>query len=183
MPSEVASQLFGEINTLADQALQEIRATSYLLHPPLLDEAGFTSAARMYIDGFNRRSRIQVQLQVPECPRMPYPVEIALFRVLQESLGNAIRHSGTPTVDVRLEVAIGVATLSVRDYGKGISAERLERIKTGSDAGVGIPGMAARLRESWAEDWTSNPTARERCWQHPYRSRRSTERRSPFLYI
>jgi signal transduction histidine kinase len=146
--SEVTSQFFSELNALADQALREIRTTSYLLHPPLLDEAGFASAARIYVDGFNKRSDIQVRLQVPESTRIPYPVEIALFRVLQESLTNVTRHSGTATVDVLLEVRRDVATLTVRDYGKGIPPERLERMKElGSDVGVGIAGMRERMRE------------------------------------
>ena len=65
------SDFFADLNRLADQALQEIRSTSYLLHPPLLDEAGFAAAAAWYIDGFNKRSPIQVKLQLPEGIRLP----------------------------------------------------------------------------------------------------------------
>ncbi len=57
---------------MADQALQEIRTTSYLLHPPLLDEAGFTSAAQWYVDGFAQRSGIKVKFDVgTELERLP----------------------------------------------------------------------------------------------------------------
>src|SRR5580698_2862928 len=94
--------MFTELNGLADQALREIRTTSYLLHPPLLDEAGFASAASWYIDGFNQRSPIQVRLQMPEGVRLPSQIEIVLFRILQESLTNITKHSGTATVDVVL---------------------------------------------------------------------------------
>src|ERR1700720_263952 len=74
---------------LADQALQEIRTTSYLLHPPLLDEVGFTCAAQWYIEGYAERSGITVRMEfAPEVERLPRAMEIALFRVLQESLTN-----------------------------------------------------------------------------------------------
>jgi two-component system NarL family sensor kinase len=139
---------FTELNELADQALQEIRTTSHLLHPPLLDEAGFASAASWYVDGFNKRSSIQVRLEMPEGIRLPTSVEIVLFRILQESLTNITRHSGTTTVDVHLEIGKDTATLSVRDYGRGIPAARLARMnRSGSDVGVGIAGMRERLKE------------------------------------
>jgi len=137
-----------ELNGLADQALQEIRTTSYLLHPPLLDESGFASAASWYVDGFNKRSPIQVKLALPEGIRLPGSVEIVLFRVLQESLTNITKHAGSATVDVLLQLDQDVISLSVRDYGKGISAERLAKMKgSGSDVGVGIAGMRERLNE------------------------------------
>jgi two-component system NarL family sensor kinase len=151
LENEVAPQapdLFIDLNELADQALQEIRTTSYLLHPPLLDEAGFAAAASWYVDGFNKRSLIQVRLDLPERVRLPASVEIVLFRILQESLTNITKHAGSPTVDVLLEVAPKAIALSVRDYGKGISAEKLAKMNgSGSDIGVGIAGMRERLNE------------------------------------
>jgi two-component system, NarL family, sensor kinase len=142
------ADFFTELNGLADQALQEIRSTSYLLHPPLLDESGFAAAAAWYVDGFNKRSPIQVKLQLPEGIRLPGSVEIVLFRVLQESLTNITKHAGSATVDVFLELDKNVISLSVRDYGKGISAERLAKMNgSGSDVGVGIAGMRERLKE------------------------------------
>lgn len=142
------TDFISDLNVLADQALQEIRATSYLLHPPLLDEAGFAAAAAWYVDGFNKRSPIQVRLQLPEGIRLPSSVEIVLFRVLQESLTNITKHAGSTTVDVLLQVDRSLISLSVRDYGKGISAERLAKMNgSGSDVGVGIAGMRERLKE------------------------------------
>src|SRR5580704_4187559 len=151
LENEVAPQapdLFIDLNELADQALQEIRTTSYLLHPPLLDEAGFAAAASWYVDGFNKRSLIQVRLDLPERVRLPASVEIVLFRILQESLTNITKHAGSPTVDVLLQVDESGISLSVKDYGKGISAERLAKMNgSGSDVGVGIAGMRERLKE------------------------------------
>jgi signal transduction histidine kinase len=143
-----AADFFPELNGLADQALREIRTTSYLLHPPLLDEAGFAAAASWYVDGFNKRSPIQVRLELPESIRLPGSVEIVLFRVLQESLTNITKHAGSATVDVLLQLEQNVIFLSVRDYGKGISDERLAKMNgSGSDVGVGIAGMRERLKE------------------------------------
>jgi signal transduction histidine kinase len=141
-------EFLSELNGLADQALREIRTTSYLLHPPLLDDSGFAAAAAWYVDGFNKRSPIQVRLQLPEGIRLPGPAEIVLFRVLQESLTNITKHAGSATVDVFLQVDRDVISLSVRDYGKGISADRLAKMNgSGSDVGVGIAGMRERLKE------------------------------------
>jgi len=146
--SPQTTDCLAELNGLADQALQEIRTTSYLLHPPLLDESGFAAAAAWYVDGFNKRSPIQVRLQLPDGIRLPGSVEIVLFRVLQESLTNIAKHAGSATVDVLLQVEENVTSFSVRDYGKGISAERLAKMNgSGSDVGVGIAGMRERLKE------------------------------------
>lgn len=145
--SQTANRL-AELNELTNQALQEIRTTSYLLHPPLLDEAGFSAAAAWYVEGFNKRSPIQVRLQLPKAIRLPASIEIVLFRVLQESLTNISKHADSATVDVLLQVEQNVIAFSVRDYGKGISAERLVKIHgSGSDVGVGIAGMRERLKE------------------------------------
>jgi two-component system, NarL family, sensor kinase len=146
--SPQTTDFLAELNGLADQALQEIRTTSYLLHPPLLDDSGFAAAAAWYVDGFNKRSPIQVRLQLPDGIRLPGSVEIVLFRVLQESLTNITKHAGSATVDVLLQVDKNVISLSVRDYGQGISAERLAKMNgSGSDVGVGIAGMRERLKE------------------------------------
>jgi signal transduction histidine kinase len=146
--SPQAIDLLSELNGLADQALQEIRTTSYLLHPPLLDESGFAAAASWYVDGFNKRSPVQVRLELPEGVRIPSSVEIVLFRVLQESLTNITKHAASATVDVLLQVDPKVISLSVRDYGKGISAEKLAKMNgSGPDVGVGIAGMRERLTE------------------------------------
>jgi two-component system NarL family sensor kinase len=138
------------IEQLADQALQEIRTTSYLLHPPLLDEAGFTSAAQWYVEGYGKRSKINVRMDfAPELERMPDTIEIALFRVLQESLTNVHRHSGASEVDVIFRREARAVVLEVRDYGCGLPTELLNQaggtVVRGS--GVGLAGMRERLNE------------------------------------
>lgn len=136
------------IANLADQALQEIRTTSYLLHPPMLDEAGFTSAAQWYLDGFARRSGIKVRLELAsESERLPHTIETALFRVLQESLTNVHRHSGSSAVDVRFRQEEKAVILEVRDYGRGIPEGLSSAGRPVQDVGVGLAGMRERLTD------------------------------------
>lgn len=146
---ERISLALSEIAGLADQALQEIRTTSYLLHPPLLDEAGFAWAARWYVEGFAKRSGIRVNVNLPaESDRLPETVEMILFRILQESLTNVHRHSGASVVDLQLSQDSKQVVLEVRDNGRGIPLELLNRLRgaTGG-SGVGFAGMRERMHD------------------------------------
>jgi two-component system, NarL family, sensor kinase len=138
-----------EVAALADQAIDEIRTTSYLLHPPLLDEVGFRCAAEWYIEGFAKRSGIQVTLDLgTERERLPMRMEIALFRVLQEALTNVHRHSGATRVSVCFHRRSETVFLEVEDSGSGIPAERLLRLRQGNaETGVGMAGMRERVNE------------------------------------
>jgi two-component system NarL family sensor kinase len=151
---------------LVDEALQEIRTTSYLLHPPMLDENGFASAAQWYIEGFAKRSGMKVRMDfAPAAERLPDAIEIALFRVLQESLTNVHRHSGTSEVDIRFHRDCQTAILEVRDYGCGIPQKRLgQTSRLLQDSGVGLAGMRERLNElrGGLEIETADPGTRVR---------------------
>jgi signal transduction histidine kinase len=132
--------------------LKETRTISYLLHPPLLDEAGFESAARWYVDGFAQRGGIQATLQFPEkMDRLPRSVEVVLFRILQESLTNVHRHSGSPTVEVELEVDAKIVSLAVRDAGRGIPVHVLQQFRESGTAGIGLAGMRERVTDLGGE--------------------------------
>ena len=144
-----ALAVVSEVEQLADQAIGEIRTISYLLHPPLLDEVGFECAAEWYIDGFAKRSGINVQAAIAKTPeRLPRNLETALFRVLQESLTNVHRHSGASDVSIHFQLADDVLVLEIRDFGKGIPAERLLLLQAVSaETGVGLAGMRERMHE------------------------------------
>jgi two-component system NarL family sensor kinase len=141
--------------TLADsrdmvrKMAEEIRTLSYLLHPPLLDESGLGSAVRWYAEGFQKRSAIQVSVQTaPELPRLPADVEMALFRVVQESLTNVHRYSGSPDAEIRITSSDEQVRLEIADHGKGIQAAVRRAPEQGvASLGVGIPGMRERLRQ------------------------------------
>ncbi|HZQ94875.1 MAG TPA: sensor histidine kinase [Candidatus Sulfotelmatobacter sp.] len=144
-----ALALASDVMQLADQAMEEIRTMSYLLHPPLLDEVGFACAAEWYIEGFAKRSGINVSADIGNSrERLPQTVETALFRVLQESLTNIHRHSGASDATVHFQHDVDAVILEVRDFGKGIPAERLRLLHAvTAESGVGLAGMRERLHE------------------------------------
>ena len=141
--------LVAEASQLLERCMIEARTLSHLLHPPLLDELGFVSAARAYIEGYSARCHVQVNLDLPnDLDRLPEEIELTLFRALQESLTNIHRHSGSPTVDIRLERAANAVNLTVRDYGKGIPADLAKSFANRTGAvGVGLAGMRERVRQ------------------------------------
>jgi len=134
---------------LAEQCAREIRTLSYLLHPPLLDEVGLAAALQQYVEGFTERSGLRVALDLPrELGRLPLEVETALFRVVQESLTNIHRHSGSHQARIRLVRGSTQLNLEVEDEGKGIPREiRNGSLAAAAGLGVGILGMRERLRQ------------------------------------
>jgi PAS domain S-box-containing protein len=139
-----------ECQSLCEQTQAEIRTLSYLLHPPMLDEAGLILALEWFIDGFSRRSSIRVDFVAPpDFRRLPSQMETALFRVVQESLTNIYRHSGSATAEIRLERDESQVHLRVKDRGHGIDARGNGggRAKLTGALGVGISGMRERLRQ------------------------------------
>jgi two-component system, NarL family, sensor kinase len=126
---------------------QELRTTSYLLHPPLLEEAGLSSALRWYVQGLAERSGLNIELKLPDdFARLPDDVELLIFRLVQESLTNIHRHSGSKTAVIRVARRGDRISVEVQDQGKGISRERLAEIQS-QGAGVGITGMRERIRQ------------------------------------
>ena len=137
---EVSRQLDEDARIVRDVS-NELRTTSYLLHPPLLDEVGLRAGLRCYIDGFQERSQIAVSLNMDADLRFSPDVEMMVFRVVQECLTNIHRHSGSATAVISLFNSGGELTLQIRDEGKGIPPEKLS-----SAAGVGLRGMRERVR-------------------------------------
>lgn len=125
---------------------QEIRTTSYLLHPPLLDDAGLSSALEWYLQGLRERSGLEVSLGIPDrFERLPADVELVIFRIVQESLTNVHRHSGSKSASIRVLRDADRIVVEIQDRGRGMSPERLAKIRS-QGTGVGISGMRERLR-------------------------------------
>ena len=143
-----SAEALAECRELLGRCMNETRTLSYLLHPPLLDEVGFASAAKNYVEEFARRSGIESDISLELPSRLPPNTEILLFRVLQESLTNIHRHSGSSRAKIRAGIEGEKVSLEIRDYGRGISQEMLESFKTtGNGVGVGLAGIRERLRE------------------------------------
>jgi PAS domain S-box-containing protein len=139
-------RLLADCESLAQRGSTELRTLSYLLHPPALDSLGLVRAIEDYAHGFAQRSGLDVQLDLPEdLARLPEGVELALFRVLQESLGNVHRHAAASRVWIRLAHDANEVAIEVRDDGRGISATLLSAAPKGQ-VGVGIAGMRERVR-------------------------------------
>jgi len=137
------TKIVKDSGALTEELTRQIRTMSYLLHPPLLDEAGLESALRWYVEGFSQRSNIAVDVRASDnLGRLPGDIEIALFRVVQESLTNVHRHSGSHNASVHIARDAERVVLEVRDEGKAAQPG-----KKAFRAGVGILGMRERVRQ------------------------------------
>lgn len=140
-----------EIEEVVKQLHREIRTTSYLLHPPLLDEAGIKPALSWYVQGVAERSGTTIDLNISEdFGRLPGGIELAIFRVVQECLTNIHRHAKSKTACIRVTREKASVRIEVQDKGKGIPPERLGEIQT-RGSGVGIGGIRERLRQFHGE--------------------------------
>ena len=144
-------QMTAEACGLIDQAIQEVRNISYLLHPPLLEEAGLQSALGWYLEGIKKRSGIEIfmDVQPADFPRLQPELEIAIFRIVQEALTNVFRHSGAQKAWVAVIKEVSQVVVTVRDDGKGVS-DRTAKFQPAS-IGVGIGGMRQRIKEFGGE--------------------------------
>ena len=153
-----AVPILKETRGIIDHAVSSIRTMSYLLHPPLLDEAGFDSAARWFIEGLVKRSGIPIKTDfshfdgassgTSKVARMPDGVELALFRALQEGLTNMHRHASSSRAEVRFKRLPDRAVLEIQDFGRGLPQEVMERFqRTGTGSGVGLAGIRERIKE------------------------------------
>lgn len=143
-----AANLLGDSLAVLAQANRDLRTLAHLLHPPMLDELGLAGALRHYVEGFSQRSGIEVKLDLPgKLERCPEEIETALFRVVQESLANVHRHSGSKFAGVRLVRAGENIELTIADRGRGLPAGL--HLDTAEEArvGVGISGMRQRMRQ------------------------------------
>jgi PAS domain S-box-containing protein len=143
-----AAKVLVDSQQLVQEMTREVRTLSYLLHPPLLDEAGLNSALRWYVEGFSKRSHVIVNLEVnSEIGRLPRETEMAIFRIVQECLTNVHRHSGSTFAEIRVERGPDSVRVEVQDEGRGIPPEKFGNPKSTGGLGIGITGMRERVRQ------------------------------------
>ena len=144
-----AAAAISESIILIQQTIAGVRSASYLLHPPLLDDAGLTSALHAYTDGVTSRTNLEVDLifSPDDLGRFTRELEIAVFRLVQESLANIHRHSGSRVARVTIERSVEQIGIEIQDRGRGMSQRLLSDIESGRTSGVGIGAMRERVRE------------------------------------
>jgi PAS domain S-box-containing protein len=144
----VVQDSLSETAALLDESISEIRTLSYVLHPPLIDEAGLLPSLRWLTRGFQERSGITVTLEAPDdLGRLTPEIETAIFRIVQEALTNVQRHSASEAATIRLEVREEALRISIRDQGLGMPLHLRADHLAMTAAGVGIAAMEERVRE------------------------------------
>jgi len=144
-----AREALSESLALADQCIRELRTFSYLLHPPVLDDLGLSSALIWYVEGFRQRSGIAVKLEIAaDLGRLPQELEQMLFRIVQESLSNIHRHSGSRTATIRIARYAKEVVMQISDQGHGIASNLNGGVLTLARVGVGIAGMRERVPQT-----------------------------------
>jgi signal transduction histidine kinase len=136
-----------EASTLIDQAIQQVRSMSHLLHPPMLDEVGLQSSLQWYVDGLAKRSGLETSLEVEpkDFPRLGPDLETTIFRIVQEALTNVYRHAEAKKTRIGLSIKQNQIVISVSDDGKGIPDAVVDF--EGDKIGIGIAGMKQRVKE------------------------------------
>jgi signal transduction histidine kinase len=144
--SQLREQI-AEAQKTVEQLTHEIRTTSYLLHPPLLDETGVGAALKWYVEGLAERSGLEIKLDAPEnLERFSGDVELVMFRVVQECLTNILRHSGSKSAIIRIAVSESEVSVEVRDFGVGMTPEKVSEVRS-NGSGVGLRGIRERVRQ------------------------------------
>ena len=152
--AEPVPKSLGEVEALLEQSIKELRLLSYVLHPPQLEGRGLTPALSQYVEGFCKRTGLSVDLQISgELSRLPRETELVLYRIVQETLANVDRHSGSPTAIIRLGKRRtrngSVAVLAVEDFGSGMSTTDCARLRDvmPTRRGVGLDSMRERVHQ------------------------------------
>ena len=149
-PAQLAKDV-KDAQDLVQHLTKEIRTTSYLLHPPMLDESGLSSALQWYVQGLAERSGLDIDLEIAEhFERLAPEMELVIFRLVQECLTNIHRHSGSKTALIRVAREPDKIYVEVQDQGTGMSQERFAEVQS-RGIGVGIRGMRERVRQLHGE--------------------------------
>ena len=136
--------------SLLERCCRDVRTLSYMLHPPLFDEIGLSAALKWYLEGYARDSGLKIDFTIdPDFGRLPPELEHTLMAVVQESISNVRRHSGSATAAVRLTRDLSAAYVEIEDYGNGLPAEVERSLANGAiDVGVGLTAIRERLAQN-----------------------------------
>jgi signal transduction histidine kinase len=148
-----AAEALRDTASICDRVITDLRTLSYVLHPPVLDEAGLIPALRWFVRGFVQRSGVEVELNFTEdIGRLETEVEVALYRVVQESLTNVYRHSGSTKAGVKITKVQDAILVRITDEGHGfVVPSSSANTEPATPLGVGILRMQQRLKQLGGE--------------------------------
>jgi signal transduction histidine kinase len=147
---ERASRVVSEI-------IRKTRHVATLLRPPLLDQLGVVAAIEWQVNELKKRGNMAYSFRaaVDELPELGADLRVGMFRVAQEALTNAARHSGASKVDIRVYCEKNAAVLEIQDNGTGFNVEEADRKGT-----LGLTGMEERARYLGAQLTVETETGR-----------------------
>jgi len=140
-----ASEIRTRIGTLQNETTRitdDVQLLSHELHSSKLQYLGIVEATKIFCDEFSKRQKVEIDFQTHDLlPALPTELSLPLFRVLQEALSNATKHSGVKQFEVRLWGSTGAINLTISDLGSGFDTETAMK-----SAGLGLMSMQERLR-------------------------------------
>jgi len=140
--------ILDEIDASLEEAIKELSAFTYLLHPPDLQPEGLSATLGRYVEGFGRRTGLKITVKsCRSVDRLSLPLQQTLLRIVQEALTNVYRHASATCVSVHFRCVGKRLRLVISDDGKGTEETTGRQNAKQFRLGVGIPGMIARMRQ------------------------------------
>lgn len=142
LPEQQKGQV-GRIEELLNKVEKELRRYSHELRPTVLDDLGWIPAIRFLAEGVSKRANLTIDVKATVAGRLPGPMEIALYRIIQEALTNAAKHSQASRVWIRIGRKKRRLICSIEDDGVGFDVPAIQA--DGKRRGLGLVGMQERL--------------------------------------
>jgi signal transduction histidine kinase len=139
-------KVLDEAADAVEEAARELRAFTYLLHPPGLEHGGLAGTVQEFAAGFMRRTGLDTSVRMPETAAgLSFDIQRALLRVIQEALTNTYRHAAASRVVIDLRFGADTLKLRIVDDGCGLTRGVRKAAEGGPLLGVGVIGMQARM--------------------------------------
>ncbi len=157
LPQKQHDQLT-QIEGLLTEVEKHLRRYSHELRPTILDDLGWIPAIRFLAEGFSKRANLPIHIEAKISCRLPGTVETTLYRVVQEALNNAVKHSNAKSMWIRAWLKDKVLHCSIRDDGTGFDAQAVQA-STGRK-GLGLIAMRERLSAIGGTLWIESSQKR-----------------------
>ena len=131
------------IEELLNEVEKQLRQYSHELRPTLLDDLGWVPAIRFLADGVSKRTKLPIHVEAQSSDRLPPAVEIAVYRVVQEALNNAVKHSNASSVSISAKKEGDLLNCSILDNGIGFDMQALR--SKGQRRGLGLTAIQERM--------------------------------------